>query len=90
MREETPRSEDALYRVVPFGSTSLSDRDLEALLRLVYVGGGFSARARLRTRHLTFFQLRDGLIGLGTKSPPQLGQTLSRTVSTHVAQNVHS
>ena len=42
MREEMPRSEDALYRVVPFGSTSLSDGDLEALLRLVYVGGGFT------------------------------------------------
>jgi ribosomal protein S18 acetylase RimI-like enzyme len=30
------------YTVVPFASTSLSDGDLEALLRLVYVGGGFT------------------------------------------------
>ena len=30
------------YSVVPFGATSFSDGDLEALLRLVYVGGGFT------------------------------------------------
>jgi hypothetical protein len=41
-------------------------------------------------RKLSPFQFRDGLIGLGTNPPPQFGQTLSRTRSTHVAQNVHS
>jgi len=29
-------------------------------------------------------------MGLGTNPPPQLGQTFPRTVSTQVAQNVHS
>jgi hypothetical protein len=41
-------------------------------------------------RKLSPFQFFDGLMGLGTKPPPQLGQTLPRTLSTHVAQNVHS
>src|SRR4029453_3619295 len=36
------------------------------------------------------FQFRDGLIGLGTNPPPQLGHTLPRMRSTHAAQNVHS
>lgn len=49
MREEMSCSEDALYRVVPFGSTSLSDGDLEALLRLVYVGGGFTEESIARS-----------------------------------------
>jgi hypothetical protein len=39
---------------------------------------------------LSPFQFFDGLMGLGTKPPPQLGQTLARTLSTQVAQNVHS
>lgn len=41
-------------------------------------------------RKLSFLQFFDGLIGLGTKPPPQFGQTLPNTVSTHAAQNVHS
>jgi hypothetical protein len=41
-------------------------------------------------RKLSFFQLREGLIGRGMNPPPQFGHTSSRTVSTHVAQNVHS
>jgi len=41
-------------------------------------------------RKLSSFQFFDGLIGLGTKPPPQFGQTLLRTFSTHEAQNVHS
>jgi hypothetical protein len=41
-------------------------------------------------RKLSPFQFFDGLIGLGTKPPPQFGQTFSKTISTHVAQNVHS
>ena len=41
-------------------------------------------------RKLSPFQLRAGLIGRGTKPPPQLEQTLPRTPSTHSAQNVHS
>ena len=41
-------------------------------------------------RQLSFFQFLDGLIGLGPKPPPQFGQTLSRMVSTQVAQKVHS
>jgi hypothetical protein len=32
----------------------------------------------------------DGLIGRGTKPPPQFGQTLNSLVSTQSAQNVHS
>jgi len=41
-------------------------------------------------RKLSPFQFFDGLIGLETKPPPQFGQTFPKTVSTHVAQNVHS
>ena len=41
-------------------------------------------------RKLPPFQFVAGLIGLGTNPPPQFGQTLSRIVSTHAAQNVHS
>jgi hypothetical protein len=41
-------------------------------------------------RKLSPFQFLDGLIGLGTKPPPQFGQTLAKTRSTQVAQNVHS
>jgi len=41
-------------------------------------------------RKLSPFQFVDGLMGLGTNPPPQFGQTLPRTRSTHVAQNVHS
>ena len=41
-------------------------------------------------RKLSPFQFFDGLMGRGTKPPPQFGQTLSRMVSTQVAQNVHS
>src|SRR5437667_9534922 len=41
-------------------------------------------------RKLSSFQFLDGLTGLGTNPPPQLGQTLLRTASTQVAQNVHS
>ena len=39
---------------------------------------------------LSSFQFFDGLIGRGANPLPQFGQTLSRTVSTQVAQNVHS
>jgi hypothetical protein len=41
-------------------------------------------------RKLPPFQFLDGLIGLGTKPPPQFGQTLPKTLATHAAQNVHS
>jgi hypothetical protein len=41
-------------------------------------------------RQLLPFQLVVGRTGLGTKPPPQFGQTLKRTVSTQLAQNVHS
>jgi hypothetical protein len=41
-------------------------------------------------RKLSPFQFLDGRIGLGTKPPPQFGQTLPRILSTHAAQNVHS
>jgi hypothetical protein len=41
-------------------------------------------------RKLSPLQLFDGLIGLGTNPPPQFGQTLPKTLSTHAAQNVHS
>lgn len=41
-------------------------------------------------RKLSLFQFVAGLIGLGTNPPPQFGQTLPRTLSTQVAQNVHS
>jgi hypothetical protein len=41
-------------------------------------------------RKLSPFQFLDGLIGLGTKPPPQFGHTFSKTVSTHCSQNVHS
>src|SRR6266404_7591432 len=41
-------------------------------------------------RKLSPLQFLDGLTGLGTNPPPQLGQTLPRTVSTQAAQNVHS
>ena len=41
-------------------------------------------------RQLSFFQFFDGRMGLGTKAPPQFGQTLPRMVSTQAAQNVHS
>src|SRR5262249_22965871 len=41
-------------------------------------------------RKLPPFQFFAGLIGLAAKPPPQLGQTLPSTLSTHAAQNVHS
>jgi hypothetical protein len=41
-------------------------------------------------RKLSPFQFLEGRIGRGTKPPPQFGQTLPRTLSTQVAQNVHS
>lgn len=41
-------------------------------------------------RKLSPFQFLDGLIGLGTNPPPQFGQTLPKTLSTQLAQNVHS
>jgi hypothetical protein len=41
-------------------------------------------------KKLSPFQFFDGLIGLGVKPPPQFGHTFARTLSTHVAQNVHS
>ena len=41
-------------------------------------------------KKLSPFQFFDGLIGLGTNPPPQFGQTLPRTLSTQVAQKVHS
>jgi len=41
-------------------------------------------------RKLSPFQFLAGRIGLGTKPPPQFGQTFPRTSSTHAAQNVHS
>ena len=41
-------------------------------------------------RKLSPFQFVDGLIGLGTKPPPQFGQTFSKIPSTHWSQNVHS
>jgi len=36
------------------------------------------------------FQFFDGRMGRGTKPPPQFGQTFPKTLSTQVAQNVHS
>jgi len=48
------------------------------------------ALAGCRPRKLSPFQFIDGRIGRGTKPPPQFGHTLSKMVSTHVAQNVHS
>ena len=41
-------------------------------------------------RKLSPFQFLDGRTGLGTKPPPQFGQTFPRTLSTHAAQKVHS
>ncbi len=41
-------------------------------------------------RKLSPFQFFDGLMGLGTNPPPQFGQTFPRTLSTQIAQNVHS
>jgi hypothetical protein len=41
-------------------------------------------------RKLSPFQFVDGRMGRGTNPPPQFGQTLPKTVSTHAAQNVHS
>ncbi len=41
-------------------------------------------------RKLSPFQFIAGLIGLGTNPPPQFGQTLPKTLSTQVAQKVHS
>jgi hypothetical protein len=41
-------------------------------------------------RKLSPFQFVAGRIGLGTKPPPQFGQTFPRRLSTQVAQNVHS
>jgi hypothetical protein len=41
-------------------------------------------------RQLPSFQFFDGLIGLGTKPPPQLGQTFPKIPSTQAAQKVHS
>jgi hypothetical protein len=41
-------------------------------------------------RKLSPFQFLDGLMGLGTNPPPQFGHTFSSTLSTQVAQNVHS
>lgn len=41
-------------------------------------------------RKLSPFQFFDGRMGLGTKPPPQLGETLLNTCSTQAAQNVHS
>jgi len=41
-------------------------------------------------RKLSPFQFRDGRMGLGANPPPQFGQTFRRTVSTQVAQKVHS
>jgi hypothetical protein len=46
--------------------------------------------AGLLSRKFPSFQFFDGLIGLGTKPPPQLGQTLPKTLSTHETQKVHS
>jgi hypothetical protein len=41
-------------------------------------------------RKLSPFQFRDGRTGRGANPPPQFGQTSCSTVSTQVAQNVHS
>jgi len=41
-------------------------------------------------RKFSPFQFLEGRMGLGSKPPPQFGQTLLRTSSTQVAQNVHS
>ncbi len=41
-------------------------------------------------RPLSPLQFVAGLTGLGTNPPPQFGQTLPITLSTHVAQKVHS
>lgn len=41
-------------------------------------------------KKLPFTQFRAGLMGRGTNPPPQFGQTLCRTFSTHRAQNVYS
>src|SRR5262245_51216051 len=41
-------------------------------------------------RKLSPFQFVDGRVGRGANPPPQLGQTLSSTSSTHCAQNLHS
>ena len=41
-------------------------------------------------RKLSPFQFLAGRIGLGANPPPQFGQTLPSTLSTQLAQNVHS
>jgi hypothetical protein len=41
-------------------------------------------------RKLSPFQFVEGRIGLGTNTPPQLGQTFPRTLSTQTTQKVHS
>ncbi len=41
-------------------------------------------------RKLSPRQFLDGLMGLGTNPPPQFGQTFLSTLSTQLAQNVHS
>jgi hypothetical protein len=41
-------------------------------------------------RKLPPFQFLAGRTGRGENPPPQLGQTLLSTLSTHVRQNVHS
>jgi hypothetical protein len=41
-------------------------------------------------RKLSLFQFLEGRIGLGTNPPPQFGQTLPNTLSTQLAQKVHS
>src|SRR6478735_2713342 len=48
------------------------------------VNAGYSAS------ELPFFQSVLGLMGLGQKPPPQLGQTLDSSVSTQLRQKVHS
>ena len=45
---------------------------------------------RVFAEEVVALQFFDGLMGLGTSPPAQFGQTLSKTPSTHAAQNVHS
>ena len=65
----------------PFEGTANSLADLLNKL----LGAELRIAAPTPERHSVF-----GRIGRGTKPPPQFGQTLDSTFSTHSAQNVHS
>jgi hypothetical protein len=49
-----------------------------------------SAEAGIAVKQFSPLHRRAGRIGRAVNPPPQLGQTLSSTSSTHVRQNVHS